>query len=130
MGIKVCPERNRHGEPPSFATLNQTCLKPTRPNRVTPSGTWYKFFNWCIEQDLVPASPATRVRALSSVTARERVLSSDELRWIWTALDGSPGVFGPLFKVLVLTGQRRGEVAGMRWDELRSLGTDDAIWDL
>src|SRR3954469_9347574 len=41
MGIKVCPERNRHGEPPSFATLNQTCLKPTRPNRVTPSGTWY-----------------------------------------------------------------------------------------
>src|SRR3954463_16048130 len=42
LGIKVCPERNRHGEPPSFATLNQTCLKPTRPNRVTPSGTWYK----------------------------------------------------------------------------------------
>src|SRR3954464_2987529 len=41
MGIKVCPERNRHGEPPSFATLNQTCLKPTRPRRVTPSGTWY-----------------------------------------------------------------------------------------
>src|SRR3954465_13238211 len=41
MGIKVCPERNWHGEPPSFATLNQTCLKPTRPNRVTPSGTWY-----------------------------------------------------------------------------------------
>src|SRR4051794_8577980 len=40
LGIKVCPERNRHGEPPSFATLNQTCLKPTRPNRVTPSGTW------------------------------------------------------------------------------------------
>src|SRR5215211_1140983 len=24
IGIKVCPERNRHGEPPSFATLNQT----------------------------------------------------------------------------------------------------------
>src|SRR4051812_7062553 len=44
MGIKVCPERNRHGEPPSFATLNQTCLKPTRPNRVIPSGTWYKTF--------------------------------------------------------------------------------------
>src|SRR3954470_1213448 len=42
IGIKVCPERNRHGEPPSFATLNQTCLKPTRPNRVIPSGTWYQ----------------------------------------------------------------------------------------
>src|SRR5215213_4958207 len=43
IGIKVCPERNRHGEPPSFATLNQTCLKPTRPNRVIPSGTWYEW---------------------------------------------------------------------------------------
>src|SRR3954464_9421666 len=42
MGIKVCPERNRHGEPPSFCIKNQTCLKPTRPRRVTPSGTWYE----------------------------------------------------------------------------------------
>jgi len=41
IGVKVCPERNQHGESPSFATLNQTCHKPTRPQRVTPSGTWY-----------------------------------------------------------------------------------------
>src|SRR4051794_12419376 len=54
LGIKVCPERNRHGEPPSFATLNQTCLKPTRPNRVTPSGTWYEAFRAYVEQVLAP----------------------------------------------------------------------------
>src|SRR3954469_3716332 len=89
-----------------------------------------KFFNWCIEQDLLAASPAARVRALSSVTARERVLAAEELSWIWTALDGYPGVFGPMFKVLLLTGQRRGEVAGMRWDELRNLCTGEAVWDL
>jgi integrase len=35
-----------------------------------------------------------------------------------------------LFKVLLLTGQRRVEVAGMGWNELRSLGTDEAVWDL
>jgi hypothetical protein len=39
-GVEVSAERNRHGEPPSFATLNQTRLKPARPKRVTPSGTW------------------------------------------------------------------------------------------
>ena len=50
-GIKVCPERNRHGEPPSFATLNQTRLKSTRPNRVTPSGTWYKSLSGNIMRD-------------------------------------------------------------------------------
>ena len=41
IGVEVAPKRNRHGEPPSFATLNQTRPKPTRPKRVTPSGTWY-----------------------------------------------------------------------------------------
>ena len=49
---------------------------------------------------------------------------------LWRALDGFAGPFGPLFKVLLLTGQRRSEVAGMRWDELRGLGTDAAVWDL
>ena len=38
--------------------------------------------------------------------------------------------FGPLFQLLALTGQRRGEVAGMRWDELRGLGNTGALWDL
>src|SRR3954467_9684102 len=45
-----------------------------------------KFFNWSLEQDLLTASPAARVRALSSVTARERVLTDEELQWIWAAL--------------------------------------------
>src|SRR5918994_1565390 len=66
----------------------------------------------------------------SPKTLRERVLTPEELIWVWTAPDCFPGVFGPLFKVLLLTGQRRGEVAGMRWSELRSLGTDEAVWDL
>jgi len=35
-GVEVSAERNRHGEPPSFATLNQTHLKPVKPKRVTP----------------------------------------------------------------------------------------------
>src|SRR4051812_4453086 len=49
MGIKVCPERNRHGEPPSFAVLKsappQTRQTQTsHPKRVTPSGTWYQVY--------------------------------------------------------------------------------------
>ena len=41
-GAEVSPERNRHGEPPSFATLNQTRPTPARPQRVPPSGTRYE----------------------------------------------------------------------------------------
>jgi integrase len=89
-----------------------------------------KFFNWCLEQDLITANPAARVRALSSAKSRERVLTIEELTWIWRALDGFPGVFAPLFKILLLTGQRRSEVGGMRWEEVRGLGSDRPIWDL
>src|SRR3954453_14716142 len=75
MGIKVCPERNRHGEPPSFATLNQTCLKPTRPNRVTPSGTWYQ----SLVAGAVRLEPAPHGAALA-VLLVVTVLRPDELR--------------------------------------------------
>jgi integrase len=89
-----------------------------------------KFFNWCLEQDLIRASPTTRVRPPSSPRSRDRVLTDDELSWIWRALEEFPGPFGPLFQILLLTGQRRSEVASMRWDELRWLGSDEALWDL
>jgi integrase len=89
-----------------------------------------KFFNWCLEQDLISISPTARVRALSPTRPRERVLTLEELNWIWRALQGYPGVFGTVFKILLLTGQRRSEVSGMRWDELRGLGSAEALWEL
>ncbi|AWN40776.1 tyrosine-type recombinase/integrase [Methylobacterium durans] len=89
-----------------------------------------KFFNWCLEQDLITTNPATRVRPLSTVRSRERVLTPDELAWICKGLGEWHSQFAPLFKLLLLTGQRRSEVGGMRWDELRSHGTDEAVWEL
>src|SRR3712207_5020637 len=40
--VEVTPERDRHGEPPAFATLNQTRPAAASRKRVTPSETWYK----------------------------------------------------------------------------------------
>ena len=57
-----------------------------------------KFFNWCLEQDFISVSPTARVRALSPTRPRERVLTLEELNWIWRALQGYPGVFGPMFE--------------------------------
>jgi integrase len=89
-----------------------------------------KFFGWCVEEDLLAAKPAGRVRPLSSLTSRERVLNSDELRTLWLALNDLSGLFGPLLKVLLLSGQRRSEVAGLRWEEVEGLGTREAVWKL
>lgn len=89
-----------------------------------------KFFNWCLEQDYLIANPTTRIRAPTSTRSRERVLTPEELAWVWKGLDGWTSTFAALFKILLLTGQRRAEVGGMRWAELRDLGHDRAVWEL
>jgi integrase len=52
-----------------------------------------------------------------STSFSSRVLTPTELGTLWRALDGE-GVVGDVFRVPVLTGQRIGEVRGMRWDEI------------
>ena len=47
--------------------------------------------------------------------ARRRTLDDDEIRTIWQAAEGR---FGGIVKLLLLTGQRREKVSGMRWDDL------------
>ena len=46
-------------------------------------------------------------------TSRDRVLSDDEVRWFWKAADEQGYPFGAIYKLLLLTGQRRSEVAEM-----------------
>ena len=88
-----------------------------------------KFFNWCADRDLIASSPTTRIRR-PPLRSRDRVLSECELQLVWEAFEAEKGLFGPLFKLLLLTGQRRGEVAGMRWEEVRDLTTPDALWEI
>ena len=49
---------------------------------------------------------------------RDRVLSEDEIRWFWSACENLGWPFGPFYQLLLLTGQRRDEVAGMTEAEL------------
>lgn len=75
-------------------------------------------FGWCAERELVAMSPCTNLTAPPRPEARDRVLSDDELEIIWKASDGLGLAFGSVIKLLMLTGQRRAEVAGMAWGEL------------
>lgn len=78
-----------------------------------------KFFNWCVERDVLEASPAQGVKPVAKEASRQRVLSDEEIRWLWLACDDLGQPWGPLAKVLLLTGQRLGEVAGMTDAEIR-----------
>jgi integrase len=84
-------------------------------------------FNWAIEKDRVAVSPVARMKLPTQEHARDRVLSDDELRWLWRACDQAGWPFGPLVKLLLLTAQRRDEVAGMEWSEIDLL---KRVWTL
>src|SRR5262245_13981048 len=86
-----------------------------------------KLFNWCAARDIIAVSPCAGVKPPTSERSRDRVLSDDELRLVWHAADKIGWPFGPLVKLLALTGQRRDEVAQMRWDEL---DLKAALWTL
>jgi integrase len=75
-------------------------------------------FNWAIEKDRLSVSPVARMKPPTKERPRDRVLSDDELRWFWSAAEEIDWPFGPLAKLLLLTAQRRDEVAGMEWPEL------------
>jgi integrase len=85
-----------------------------------------KFFSWLLQHRRITSNPCVGVWCPPAPVARERVLTDDELRWFWQAAGGLGSPFGPLLRLLLLTGQRLTEVSGMRRDELR----DDGTWHL
>ncbi|HZZ21157.1 MAG TPA: site-specific integrase [Roseiarcus sp.] len=72
-------------------------------------------YQWAAKRGSLAVNPFMGL-SLAADVKRERVLTDDELRSIWRATAG-PGPFNAIVRMLVLTGQRRGEV-GMTWDEL------------
>jgi integrase len=80
--------------------------------------TLSKFFNWCVDRDLIDTSPASRVPKIDGERARDRALSDDEIRLFWKGCDELGWPFGPLCKMLLLTAQRRDEVGTMEWSEI------------
>ena len=89
-----------------------------------------KFFNWCAERDMISTVPTDRIRPPHPEVKRDRVLAEFELRQLIKVLDREPSIFSPLIRVLLLTGQRRAEVAGMSWAELHELDGENAYWEI
>lgn len=75
-------------------------------------------FNWACDRDIVAANPCDRVRPPAKTVERDRVLATDEIAAVWTASFKLPAPYGQMYRMFLLTGQRRSEVATMRWCEV------------
>ena len=98
---------------------------PIMSNRVL--STVRKLFGWALERDIVSINPASGVHPVAKEVSRDRVLSDEELRAFWQATAELAEPWGSFFRVLALTGQRLGEVARMRWEDV---DLDRALWTL
>ena len=101
---------------------------PVAANRVRAYGR--ACFGWAMRRGTIPENPFGAVPKPAQEQARERVLADAELGRVWLACDGLGEPWRSIFRLLVLTGQRRGEVAGMRWSELALDPAAPAVWAL
>lgn len=92
-----------------------------------------RFFNWACARDYLDSSPCDRVSGrllIGPQPIRQRVLDDAEMARIWSAA-AELGPFGTMVRVLMATGQRRSEVAEMRWRELSGLDRyGQAVWTI
>jgi integrase len=84
-------------------------------------------FAWAVKRGVVQTNPFADLPVAKSIAKRERVLSGDEIGEIWRAAGDAASPYGAIVRLLILTGQRRGEVAGMAW---REISDDLATWTM
>jgi len=87
---------------------------PIQANRVLAALS--SMFVWAMRAGLAESNPAALVPRNAEV-ARERVLSDSELAAIWHAT-GTGTDYARIVRLLMLTGCRREEIGGLRWDEI------------
>ena len=90
--------------------------KPYAANRALAA--LKKLMSWALNRGMIEVNPIAGLQPPAKEHSRERILTDRELRALLLAADAEAYPFGELYKMLVLTGQRRGEVTGMRWSEI------------
>lgn len=79
-----------------------------------------KMFNYAVEKDILPHSPANGVKMPNEKKARERVLTEQEIKTLWRTLDtaGMTDEIKRVLKLILVTAQRPGEVVGIHTSEI------------
>ncbi len=83
-----------------------------------------KMLNFAAERGDIATSPMDRMAPPHEQSSRERALNDQETLLVWNASEALGYPFGPLVQLLLLTGQRLREVAGMQWTELNEAATE------
>jgi integrase len=84
-------------------------------------GTLSTMFSWAMQMGLIEHNPVVNSFKPTPPPSRDRVLSDQELAAIWRGVGNDE--YAKVIRLLVCTGCRREEIAGMRWSEFADNGT-------
>lgn len=99
---------------------------PSQANRLL--AVIRKLFNFCVEREILNATPLVQMKKVAKEQPRERSLNRHELVWLLHRLTEPTLTTGTRFALLLslMLAQRSGRIIGMRWIDL---DLDDNLWD-
>jgi integrase len=95
---------------------------PILANQVLAAAS--AIFSWAVKEEILPTNPCKLI-ARNKTTSRERVLSDSEIPRFWSSFDDAGLVEGTALKLILLLGQRPGEIAHMRREHIK-----DGWWEM
>jgi integrase len=124
LGSKPLPDITRR----DVRELLQAIVERGAPSHANHVLSYLRaMLNWAVGNDLMETNPTNGLQMPTPKVERDRALGNGEIRLLWTACDKIGWPFGPLIQLLLLTAQRRDEVAEANWDEI-DIG--NALWTL
>ncbi len=90
--------------------------KPVSANRTLSAIK--TFYSWAVVFYDLESVPTIGVKPPKKEMSRERVLSDTEIMMLWDGTVATGWPFGPFVRFLLITAQRRSEVANMRWQDI------------
>ena len=99
---------------------------PVQANRLL--AVIRKMFNFCVEREILDATPLVQIKKVAKETPRERSLNRHELVWFLHQLAEASLTHNTRFALLLslMLAQRSGRIVAMRWVDF---DLDDRIWD-
>jgi len=82
-------------------------------------------YSFGVQRGIAEYNPVKTIKPLGKEKSRDRVYDEDEIKALWKAFEQQPEPSQSIFKMLLLTGQRKGETCRMQWNDIQ-----DRIWTI
>jgi integrase len=79
----------------------------------------HRLFRWSVGRGIIETNPMADLPKPGTAVKRDRVLTNAELAVVWKAAEKIGWPFGPIVRLLVVTGARREEVGSLAWSEIQ-----------